>query len=200
MNTEQRMFIEKLSAYLIKNCKAVYGEEYIARLVHQICLHKGIDTGLYKGHMTIKKDNVMYKVPHVVNVYDGEIIDLSLFVFRHVFTDRYLGKVGKSRRIYSVTKFENLPDYLITKNNELLNITPEIDYVKYEVLPCRNLEGVKFETNSLFLNDKLILGIYNDLYALHLSDEVDKIDLSREVIRSKIDTITYPYLTQEEAS
>lgn len=168
LSISEEKFLKNISAYLIKNCRAIYGEEYIPRLVQRICRTRNIDVELHKGFIHLRKNNKNYSIPYAYNMYKGNIIDLNLFVVKSKYQDKKYVE-GSTAQFTEKSIFDNLPDYLLWNTTDI-DLIMDTDIQAYE--STKLITNDIFQPNNIITDDKLILAIYNNCYASSIAVEV----------------------------
>lgn len=172
ISDKDELFLIKANQFLIENCKAVYGTEYLPRLIQRICRTIDINIECHKGILTITKDNKRYTIEHAFNVLNGQIVDLGLFMIKQCYTRRDPDSESINQ-FKEVPVFPELPNYIISgfKNSNLPS------YVSYE--SKKLILNGDFQTNIVIDNDKLILGIYNNCIASNIAKLIIDSELDR---------------------
>lgn len=162
LTNEEELFFLKANQYLIKNCNAIYGTEYLPRLIQRICSTIGIYVECHKGIITITKDDKRYEVEHGFNVFKGQIIDLGLFVIKESYK-REESDSENSNQFIEVPIFPDLPSYIISGDKNS-NLPENIVYESKKLILNKD-----FQPSIVLEDDKLILAVYNNCIASNIA-------------------------------
>jgi hypothetical protein len=187
----EKVFILKVSQYLKENCEAIYGTEYIPRLVQRICRSQGINLEIHRGILYIHTDNKHYTIPYAYNYYKGYIVDLSLFVVKNFYKTRQFDDDNKNQ-FTEIPVFPNLSSCLVSnfnKQDESLRENCKIAYKSTKLILNKD-----FQPNEILDNDKLLLAIYSDCYAHKIANDILGSKLEEKDVEPSIKFITWPDL------
>lgn len=168
ISEKEKEFFIKINQYLIKNCTAVYGTEYIPRLVQQICKAIDIYIECHNGILTIINNDIKYDIPYTFNFYKNQIIDLGTFVVKFNYKKEEFDSINKNQ-FKETPLFDKLPSFIISGENHK-DLPPNVTYESKKLILNKD-----FQPTEISKNDKLLLAVYNNCMAG---------DIAREIVNS----------------
>lgn len=105
MNNSEKTFLTTVCKYCIDNYTISNNGPLIASLISQLCLHVNMDVPAVQGIVRFRiNDNYSRSFAHCFNVYNGSIIDASIYQYALMYRS--------IENLFPTYVVQNTPDYI----------------------------------------------------------------------------------------
>ena len=105
MNNSEKAFLKNVCKYCIDNYTISNNGPLIASLIDQLCLHVNMDVPAVQGILHLRiNDNCSRSFAHCFNVYNGSIIDASIYQYALIYRS--------IENLFAIYVVQNTPDYI----------------------------------------------------------------------------------------